>query len=169
MPSWSWQWMTYSECCLLIFYKSPKKWFIYILRQSRRSAVLWFPSLQKYNLSPIYLAMSQCPSVPPFLHIVHMHLQTPQHLYPQTKPIVPKLLPTIWEQICQKCHYNFRVIFPCYVLFATMPRLSNRCWSWFQWIKSGNQRSDGYMVINDEHERILIWCLNIKVILIDVR
>ena len=38
------------------------------------------------------------------------HPQSPQHLYPQTKPIVPKLLPTIWEQICQKCHYNFRVI-----------------------------------------------------------
>ena len=46
-------------------------------------------------------------------------------------------------------------------------RLLNLCWSWFQWIKSGNQRSDGYVVINDEHERILIWCLNIKVILID--
>ena len=74
MPSWSWQWMTYSECCLLIFYKSPKKWFIYILWQSRRSAVLWFPSLQKYNLSPIYLTMSQCPTFP--THSAHAPADT---------------------------------------------------------------------------------------------
>ena len=45
------------------------------------------------------------------------HPQSPQHLYPQTKPIVPKLLPTIWEQICQKCHYNFRVI-SCLTCFS---------------------------------------------------
>ena len=157
--------------CLLIF-QTTQKWFIYFQSWEITSlyflweswwSVLWFPSWQN-TISPMYLA-----NILTMSHLPCTCTLTPQHLYPQTKPIVPKLLPTIWEQICQKCHKARFSGVCCSLHSESLPRLSNLCWSWFQWIKSGNQRSDGYVVINDEHERILIWCLNIKVILIDVR
>ena len=111
MPSWSWQWMTYSECCLLIFYKSPKKWFIYILWQSRRSAVLWFPSLQKYNLSPIYLAMSQCPTFP--THSAHAPTYTYRHH--NTHILKPnQLSPNCFLQFGNKFAKNVITIFVSY-------------------------------------------------------
>lgn len=96
-------------------------------------SVLWFPSWQKYYLSN--LSGKYPDNIPPSLHL-HCTVCThpPQHLHPQTKPIVPKLLPTIWEQICQKCHYNFRVITlasascscsPCCYILSHCPSLKS--------------------------------------------
>ena len=106
MPTWSWQWMTLLSVCL--FFTNHKKWFIFCDSHDGQQCSVLISILTK-----IQSLSNLSGNVPPFLHIVHMHPQTQQHSYPQTKPIVPKLLPTIWEQICQKCHYNFRVIFPC--------------------------------------------------------
>ena len=131
--------LTMNDTMFALFFKPHKKWFIhfqsweitslYFLWRSWWS-VLWFPSWQKYYLSN--LSGKYPDNIPPSLHLHCTH--PPQHLHPQTKPIVPKLLPTIWEQICQKCHYNFRVITlasapcscsPCCYILSQCPSLKS--------------------------------------------